>query len=339
MSAGWKRDSYACLAKITLLRQMKRPESIPDVVSQALDPESETVFTIQPQDRIVIINAALWAFAKLGRWDIVGPAYNALHATASRTPITSPLFDNGPNLEFFSTSPHQSLAIPPDVLPSAVTYRLLIHALAYHGNFVPALTTFQHMLEQADRGIMPCVADYNSLFHGFARFGVVATPSIDAVAGFPEWNHPEPIELVQPASASKLGSRTKSRGARLAEMWERGAAGTVTPERAVNQDWTFEALGSLFGAFMGMPPPPSGTRIAPTPRAVYYMLLAFARTSGADREVLRDVWLALKRKFGDGNPEGWTRWTVNARLRRMAELWEDIREQEVGEQAEGERPL
>lgn len=106
--------------------------------------------------------------------------------------------------------------------------------------------------------------------------------------------------------------------------------------------WTLTALDQLFIAFLALRPghrsqpsesatPPiadeddvddSLTR-APTPRAVYYILVAFARVTGEDREVLRTVWADLEAKFGPQGQEGWRGWKVDKRLERLVQQLED----------------
>jgi hypothetical protein len=58
--------------------------------------------------------------------------------------------------------------------------------------------------------------------------------------------------------------------------------------------------------------------LAPSPRAIYIILIAFARCSDGDPEVLKSVWADLEDKFGLGNQEGWVGWKVDKRLSRIA---------------------
>jgi hypothetical protein len=58
--------------------------------------------------------------------------------------------------------------------------------------------------------------------------------------------------------------------------------------------------------------------VSPTPRAVFVCLMAFARCTDGDPEVLKSVWADISDKFGPGNQEGWTEWKMDKRLRRLA---------------------
>ena len=57
--------------------------------------------------------------------------------------------------------------------------------------------------------------------------------------------------------------------------------------------------------------------LAPTPRATFIILMAFARCSDGDPEVLRSVWADLEDKFGPTSEEGWVGWHVDKRLKRI----------------------
>ena len=56
-------------------------------------------------------------------------------------------------------------------------------------------------------------------------------------------------------------------------------------------------------------------RRAPSPQATWRVLAAFARVTNGDLDVLRGVWGAMDRKFGEGS--GWVGWRDDARLRKI----------------------
>ncbi|KAJ9109298.1 hypothetical protein QFC21_000627 [Naganishia friedmannii] len=117
-----------------------------------------------------------------------------------------------------------------------------------------------------------------------------------------------------------------------------GASGLNKLER----EWTLVTLQQVFHSFLASSPNPplpntatsttsssdstihrkywdSSPAEAPSPRNIYYIMLAFARTTNRNREVLRAVWKHLEGKFGEENEEGWLGWRLDARLRRMRE--------------------
>ncbi|KAJ9125637.1 hypothetical protein QFC22_000599 [Naganishia vaughanmartiniae] len=110
----------------------------------------------------------------------------------------------------------------------------------------------------------------------------------------------------------------------------------------LEREWTLVTLQQVFHSFLATspnPPPPTDTTStdsntdpttnrkywdpapdeAPSPRNIYYIMLAFARTTDRNRDVLRAVWGHLEAKFGEGNEEGWVGWRLDARLKRMKE--------------------
>jgi len=54
-------------------------------------------------------------------------------------------------------------------------------------------------------------------------------------------------------------------------------------------------LSSLFKSFMELPVEPR-----PSERTIYWILVAFAKTTGNDKGKLRKVWVQLEKKFGGG---------------------------------------
>ncbi|GHJ85259.1 hypothetical protein NliqN6_1661 [Naganishia liquefaciens] len=105
----------------------------------------------------------------------------------------------------------------------------------------------------------------------------------------------------------------------------------------LEREWTLVTLQQVFQSFLAISPiadAPSplasdtsrattkkwwepNLAEAPSPRSIYYIMLAFSRTTDTNVSVLREVWEQLERKFGEGNEEGWTGWRLDARLRRL----------------------
>lgn len=139
---------------------------------------------------------------------------------------------------------------------------------------------------------------------------------------------------------------------RLTDIWARRVSDwqqqtsnpppTTMKNANFESQWTLSALNQLFMAFLSIQPQPrpqaqpqqtqdrnqasdtanaelpesSGNR-APTPRAIHMILTAFARTTGEDKEALRNVWDDLENKFGPDNKEGWRGWKEDQRLQTL----------------------
>jgi hypothetical protein len=112
--------------------------------------------------------------------------------------------------------------------------------------------------------------------------------------------------------------------------WERSDVSTPT---RLEREWTLVTLQQVFHSFLALAPVLDPPRMlttprkwwepslaeAPSPRNIYYIMLAFSRTTDNNLPVLRAVWQHLESKFGEGNEEGWTGWRLDARLRRLKE--------------------
>lgn len=148
--------------------------------------------------------------------------------------------------------------------------------------------------------------------------------------------------------ASRPGSSGTSKMDALKQMTEIWAGkinaweqpGTATPTTRLEREWTLVTLQQVFQSFLALSPvfdsPRTSTSTgasattsrkwwepslaeAPSPRNIYYIMLAFSRTTDNNLPVLRAVWQHLESKFGEGNEEGWTGWRLDARLRRLKE--------------------
>ncbi|KAI5451923.1 Translation factor guf1 mitochondrial [Naganishia albida] len=112
--------------------------------------------------------------------------------------------------------------------------------------------------------------------------------------------------------------------------WERPGA---TMPTKLEREWTLVTLQQVFHSFLALAPVFDSPRMsttsrkwwepslaeAPSPKNIFYIMLAFSRTTDNNVPVLRAVWRHLESKFGEGNEEGWTGWRLDARLRRLKE--------------------
>ncbi|KAJ9107833.1 hypothetical protein QFC19_002739 [Naganishia cerealis] len=172
---------------------------------------------------------------------------------------------------------------------------------------------------------------------------------------FPEPLHPGPACTDRPSSKMDALKQMTDIWAGKVDTWDQhdGSAGVEEEQRTtmsgptkLEREWTLVTLQQVFQSFLATSPgldpstssaSPSTTRQphatsstrhikkywesslseAPSPRNVYYIMLAFARTTDRNRPVLRAVWEHLESKFGEGNEEGWTSWRMDARLKRL----------------------
>ena len=174
----------------------------------------------------------------------------------------------------------------------------------------------------------------------------------DLLELFPPIIYPQPLpvdlasEHGHTSHDSLAGSEPHTRGKtgglkKLTEIWASKIDGWVEPSGTADTRRTrlpgldISILTKVFRAMLGTAPVAryagqsvrsasfryhtASTRqcLAPNPRAIYIILIAFARCSDGDPEVLRSVWADLDDKFGLGNQEGWVGWKVDKRLSRV----------------------
>lgn len=296
--AGIEPDSYAFLAKQVLLEKSGRIDDIPQLLNSAL----QRVDSYEGQ--IALINHVIYIHAIAGKWDVVVSAYSKLCGSHDDEPLPPP----------FNIEPRDLLGIPEGLIPSRLTFACLIHACSYNGHLPAALTIMRHMFEFDHT---PSIPEYLSLFKGFARHGQIPKTPRRARPLFPFW------ETYDPAQGKED---------RVSWIWCRGALGLEEPE--VSSPWTKEALDELFRSFIALTPTtgvgPSFKR-APSPRQVWSVLLAFARTTNGEDQVVREVWDVMDGKFVG---EGWVGWRTDSRLEKLREGLERIGSSGRGFEAE-----
>lgn len=148
---------------------------------------------------------------------------------------------------------------------------------------------------------------------------------------------PDGLARSEPRGRGKTGGLRK-----LTEIWASKIDGWVEPSGTADAKQPrlpgldISILTKVFRAMLGTAPVAryagqsvrsasfryhaASTRqcLAPNPRAIYIILIAFARCSDGDPEVLKSVWADLEDKFGLGNQEGWVGWKVDKRLSRIS---------------------
>jgi len=277
-SLGLEEDSYSALAALTLAAKGGDAQA----VISAFNEISRSI--AQPSEHIILLNYALWQLATRGYWQRVLPTLYRLAPDCP--PLDLPGIELGEPLPSMVGSK-----------ATAQTFSALMHALAYQGQFDAALTIFRVMIEN---GLQPHVPEYQSLFKGFARHGVVPPTSAGRLApSFPLW------ERFDNPTEGQSGNHS------LGHMWQRDPS---TSEQTGSQ-WTLSNLREIFNSFMSLSPSADYSQ-APTPDKIWIILMAFARTTNGDEATLVEVWERLEAKFS-GTENGWWGWSLDGRLRRL----------------------
>ncbi|ORY34653.1 hypothetical protein BCR39DRAFT_513835 [Naematelia encephala] len=298
--------SAAWLARLILLRSEQEWDDVAICLRQAFGDVK------RDEDRILLLNQAMFALIWAGKWDMVAPAYRNLVAKTSSTvgSMPSPL-DATPKED----SIYNTLAVPKTLLPSRVTFSLVFAQICRTGHLYAAFTVLKHMIEANHAPNLP---EYAALFNGFAKYGTISTdPPGQSRVAFGAWRYP---------------STTERMVSRLSVIWSRGrqVGGSSTgydddldedeTSRPVSSAWSFDALKDVWAAFLALDT--SGPR---SPRLTGHqasgILVAFARMTNANDETLREVWIALEEKYGryggrrpeHGKPASWI---DNARIQR-----------------------
>jgi len=160
-----------------------------------------------------------------------------------------------------------------------------------------------------EHGYQPHIAEYQSLFKGFARHGVIPpTPAGRLASSFPLF------ERYSDSPHSQAGSTGQS----ISEIWHQ----STSPSSTNTSQWTISNLREIFNSFIHLSPSTQYSQ-APTPEKIWITLLAFARTTNGDEGTLVEVWESLEGKFA-GEENGWWGWNTDGRLRRLrARMLED----------------
>ena len=240
-----------------------------------------TLFKMQEQNLelgLDGINACLWSYGQNGRVDLVMMIYRLF-----RHNIVPEVYVGQDDVASIARRLRieECIIIPPDMKPNEVTFTTVIQILAHHGNLLATLTVFMDMVSSQNLEMgAPLVPDENGVLK------------------------PTPYSPTLPVfRAIFLGF--SRHGIRLMKD------GTVPPRfRATSPPgqptWSLTNLQTLFDTFLELP-----EHIIPSRSTVYWIMVAFAKTSGNDVALLRRVWKQLKSRFK--GPWGGS----NNRLRRI----------------------
>jgi pentatricopeptide repeat protein len=277
-SLGSEQDSYSALATLTLAA---KGGDAPAVIS-AFTEISRSIAL--PSEHIILLNYTLWQLATRGHWQRVLPTLYRL------APGCPPLDLPGVELG-------EPLSVMVGSKATAQTFSAIMHALAYQGQFDASLTIFRVMIEHESQ---PHVPEYQSLFKGFARHGVVPPTSAGRLASsFPLW------ERFDSPSEGQRGNHA------ISQMWQRDPSAPAQTQSL----WTYSNLREIFNSFMNLSPSADYSQ-APTPDKIWIILMAFARCTNGDEATSVEVWESMEAKFA-GTENGWWGWSLDGRLRRL----------------------
>lgn len=259
------------------------------------------------EDKIVLVNLAIWLAATAKGMDVAGALYTTINPPEETTTYSHAIAELPIGLI------EELCELP----PSKQTFYLMLSAYTYHGDLISALTTMQQLLA---RGHPAVVANYVSLFRGFSRFGKIHEGEAGAASElFPP--------LIEFASQSTLYEIKRRRATGFFDA----IRGKSKVEEAPNH-WTLEAFDQIFQSFLTLEPGKDVPgRGAPTAKGVYLALLAWSRVTNGDLHAVWHAWEALRAKFGPDNKEGWEGWEEDRRLRQLVQRLEKkirAREQE-----------
>lgn len=307
LGEGFTPDSWSYLSRVLVygaLQGGRGPAAFLGELERALPqiPRAE--------DKVVLVNTAVWLAAVAKRMDVAGALYTTV----------CPAEDPASHSHAVAELPVGLVAELGAVAPTRETFALMLAAYTYHGDLVSALTTMQRMLA---RGHPAAVADYVALFRGFARFGAILEgPSGAASLLFPPF-----VEFAAHTTLHEVRARPRRRATGFFDSL-RGRARSESEhghehDPAPPNHWTLEAFDDVFHGFLALTPGRGArARAAPTPKGVHFALLAWARVTNGDLQAVWHAYDTVRSKFGPGNPEGWAGWDEDTRLRQLGERLE-----------------
>ena len=217
------------------------------------------------------INACMTAFVRNSQMDIAATIYRVLrHHVVPEHDVGEHDIDAA--IRYLDVV--EGIVVGENIMPDCVSYTIIIQGFAYQGDLIQALQVFTHMLSSPDiEPFAPLVPNKKGELQPAAY--PTTLPVFRALfLGFARHSQlPVPKQ-----DRDKLSTRLKL------------LAHAPSP-------WTLSNLEPIFKSFLDLP---VGTR--PSERTIYWILVAFAKTSGRDVQKMQKVWSLLINRFGG---EGW----------------------------------
>ncbi|KAF7794526.1 hypothetical protein EIP86_005660 [Pleurotus ostreatoroseus] len=153
----------------------------------------------------------------------------------------------------------QHIMIPSNLIPDPITYMSVLQSHAYNGRFQPALQVFLDMNSHLAQDDNYALTEHSLM--GYRAFFI----------GFYRFGSIPPPEQ------------------RIEGPYRYSAFHVQDPSSA----WTFDALQTMFDSYMAL----EGD-FKPSNRLAYWILMAFARTTGNNLDVLRATYDRIRARFG-----------------------------------------
>ncbi|KWU46976.1 hypothetical protein RHOSPDRAFT_14374 [Rhodotorula sp. JG-1b] len=325
----------------TLVEMIKREEERGAPISSAWSLFERGVASddVTHEGKRALWTAILWALAKRSMLEEAMEIYRAMKSGDEVDVATlRPADEHAAALD----SPPALSATPPPPDDRVVTS--LIQACAYRGDLAGAVRILLHDIlaahaasSSSSSSLRPAVHHFTPIFRAFARYGSSSRRANSTRELFAAAASSSSLDRTTLGGAH-LGSHAQKRDAlAFAALSSRGG-GSSRPHRAARtaagdpnaNPFTLDALWTLWDSFLALQPPPTealadlpflGTRTAPSPRDLFWILFAFDRLSGGDPHTVLEVWAAMERKFGGGrggrSAAGWTGLRVDKRVAKL----------------------
>ncbi|KZT27035.1 hypothetical protein NEOLEDRAFT_1061770 [Neolentinus lepideus HHB14362 ss-1] len=213
---------------------------------------------------IAALNAIIWAFARNGRLEIAWNIYRVLrHHLMPEEGTGADEVEGEEDINVVNAQlVHSRLSIPDNMAPDYITYHVMIQAFAYHGNVAKALQVFVDML---------------------------STP-------IEEPTHPNEVPETFPPTmtAYRAFFHGFARHGR-APSAPNGESPRVVAQRepfVSETGWNWHNLELIFENFLELP---DDVRLSD--RTVWWIIVAFIKTSGANISELRNMWSRLEERY------------------------------------------
>jgi hypothetical protein len=208
------------------------------------------------------INSCLWAFGRNQHMGVAEAIYRLLrHNVVPEPPDPS---DDGIEATAKFLDETENIVVLPTMVPDRITYTILIQCYAFQGNLTRTLQIFMDMLSSPDP-----VAIWRGEDGADAKF-VPLLPIYRAIfLGF--YRHGvdprRPVPNKQPGGGRFSTNMTS---------------------------WNLDNLYGIYKSFLRLP-----SDQKPGDRVIYWLIMAFAKSSGYDSGRLRKVWKRLEKRFGN----------------------------------------
>ena len=214
------------------------------------------------------VNSIIWAFARNEHLEVAEAIYRVLRNNAYVNGSDDGTFDGADEgiaatVKFLDEM--EKIVIPPTVVPDSVTYTTLVQSYAYQGDLTRSLQILTDMLSSPDP-----LATWKGEAGVKARFQPVMQIYRALFLGF--YRH----GVGPTGRAARHPSHHRSRGIDGPKL-----------------DWNLRNLYALYKRFLELPADQK-----PRERTLYWLIMAFEKCSGGNYWKMREVWMALERKWG-----------------------------------------